>query len=88
MRGCWATNAPPQVGCWLVNTGWTGGPYGEGERISLPHTRAMLRAALERRARERPSSRHPEFGLMIPKLPKRAERDLRPPRHLERPSGL
>ena len=35
-----------KVDCWLVNTGWSGGPYGTGERISLRHTRAMLRAAL------------------------------------------
>ena len=35
-----------EVACWLVNTGWSGGPYGTGERISLRHTRAMLRAAL------------------------------------------
>ena len=42
-----------KVDCWLVNTGWSGGPYGTGERISLRHTRAMLHAALGRRARER-----------------------------------
>ena len=35
-----------EVACWLVNTGWSGGPFGTGERISLRHTRAMLRAAL------------------------------------------
>src|ERR671918_1070724 len=35
-----------QVDCWLVNTGWSGGPYGTGKRMSLPHTRAMLQAAL------------------------------------------
>ena len=35
--------------CWLVNTGWIGGPYGVGERISLPYTRAMVRAALARK---------------------------------------
>ena len=34
------------VSTWLVNTGWTGGPYGEGNRMSLDHTRAMVRAAL------------------------------------------
>ena len=31
---------------WLVNTGWSGGPYGTGHRMSIKHTRAMLRAAL------------------------------------------
>ena len=36
---------------WLVNTGWTGGPYGTGERMDIAHTRAMVRAALERRPR-------------------------------------
>jgi phosphoenolpyruvate carboxykinase (ATP) len=34
------------VQCWLVNTGWVGGPYGVGKRISIRHTRALLNAAL------------------------------------------
>lgn len=34
------------IQCWLLNTGWTGGPYGIGQRVSLPVTRALLRAAL------------------------------------------
>jgi phosphoenolpyruvate carboxykinase (ATP) len=56
-----------EVECWLVNTGWSGGPFGTGERISLAHTRAMLRAALSGELAKAPFRRHPEFGLMIPK---------------------
>ena len=37
------------VPVWLVNTGWTGGPYGTGERMNIAHTRSMVRAALEGR---------------------------------------
>jgi ATP-dependent phosphoenolpyruvate carboxykinase len=35
-----------RVGCWLLNTGWVGGPYGVGKRISIRYTRALLGAAL------------------------------------------
>jgi phosphoenolpyruvate carboxykinase (ATP) len=55
-----------EVDCWLVNTGWSGGPFGTGERISLRHTRAMLQAALKGELASMPFRRHPEFGLMIP----------------------
>ncbi len=51
---------------WLVNTGWTGGPFGVGERMKLSHTRAMLRAALEGRLDEAPTEKDPIFGLEIP----------------------
>ena len=59
-------HAPPRGHCWLVNTGWSGGPYGTGERISLRHTRALLHAALEGKLANVPFQRHAEFGLMIP----------------------
>jgi phosphoenolpyruvate carboxykinase (ATP) len=52
--------------CWLVNTGWSGGPFGTGERISLPHTRAMLDAALEGKLAGVACREHPLFGLLVP----------------------
>ncbi len=51
---------------WLVNTGWTGGPYGIGHRMSLTHTRALLRAALSGQLKDVPFSPDPVFGLAIP----------------------
>ncbi len=55
-----------EADCWLVNTGWSGGPYGTGERIRLTHTRAMLRAALGGKLEGVALRRHPELGLMMP----------------------
>ncbi len=51
---------------WLVNTGWTGGPYGEGTRIDLPHTRAMLAAALSGALDDVDTRRDPVFGFAVP----------------------
>lgn len=52
--------------CWLVNTGWTGGPYGEGHRMKLAYTRAMIRAALDGRLDRVPTRPDPIFGLDVP----------------------
>jgi phosphoenolpyruvate carboxykinase (ATP) len=52
---------------WLVNTGWTGGPYGEGSRMKLPYTRAMVRAALDGRLDEVETTTVPLFNLDIPR---------------------
>ncbi len=52
--------------CWLVNTGWTGGPYGEGERMSLAHTRTLLRAALDGSLRNVETRTDPIFGISVP----------------------
>ena len=57
--------ATHEVKCWLVNTGWGGGPYGVGKRMAIAHTRAMVNAAIEGRISER-FSREPFFGLHIP----------------------
>jgi phosphoenolpyruvate carboxykinase (ATP) len=54
------------VQCWLVNTGWTGGPFGVGQRMRLSHTRAMIRAALAGRLDRVPVRREPVFGLDVP----------------------
>ncbi len=53
---------------WLVNTGWTGGPYGIGSRTKLPYTRAMISAALKGILDEAPSEIEPVFGLKIPNI--------------------
>jgi phosphoenolpyruvate carboxykinase (ATP) len=51
---------------WLVNTGWTGGPYGTGTRMKLSHTRAMVRAALSGALDGAKFTRDPVFGFEIP----------------------
>jgi phosphoenolpyruvate carboxykinase (ATP) len=52
---------------WLVNTGWTGGAYGTGQRMSIKHTRALLRAALDGSLAQVEFETDPFFGLAIPK---------------------
>lgn len=51
---------------WLVNTGWTGGPFGVGERIPLPITRAMIRAVLSGQLDSISTRTDPYFGLYVP----------------------
>jgi phosphoenolpyruvate carboxykinase (ATP) len=51
---------------WLVNTGWSGGGYGVGKRMKLPHTRAMVRAALDGSLQGVSTTTHPVFGLHMP----------------------
>ena len=54
------------VNVWLVNTGWSGGGYGVGKRISLKHTRAMITAALEGELNGVEYAEHEVFGLHMP----------------------
>ena len=55
-----------QAACWLVNTGWVGGPFGVGSRMRLPYTRAMLNALLDGSLHDVPAQPHPVFGVMVP----------------------
>jgi len=53
--------------CWLINTGWTGGPFGVGKRISIHHTRALLNAALSGELAGVEFYTDPIFGFEVPK---------------------
>ena len=52
--------------CWLVNTGWVGGPYGVGKRISIRYTRALLNAALTGLLDNVNYTTDPVFGFEVP----------------------
>src|SRR5437763_16270925 len=54
--------------CYLVNTGWSGGPFGIGKRITIAHTRAMVHAALSGALDAAPTWTDPIFGLRVPQL--------------------
>lgn len=58
--------AKQKVHVWLINTGWSGGPYGVGKRIRIAHTRAMVQAALTGRLNDAPTARDQNFGLAVP----------------------
>jgi phosphoenolpyruvate carboxykinase (ATP) len=52
--------------CWLVNTGWTGGPYGIGSRMKIQHTRALLNAVLNGTLDEVEMQTDPIFHFQVP----------------------
>lgn len=56
-----------QVNVWMINTGWTGGPYGIGNRMKLGYTRAMITAALEGKLEQVEYETCPVFGVAFPK---------------------
>jgi phosphoenolpyruvate carboxykinase (ATP) len=58
--------AQHDVKCWLVNTGWSGGAYGVGQRMSIKYTRALLSAALKGELDNVQYETDPVFGLAIP----------------------
>ena len=55
-----------RVAVWLVNTGWTGGPYGVGRRMPIAATRAIVRAALSGALDAAPTRVDPVFGVQVP----------------------
>jgi phosphoenolpyruvate carboxykinase (ATP) len=55
-----------KVNVWMINTGWTGGAYGTGNRMKLSYTRAMITAALEGKLDDVAYNDHPVFGVAIP----------------------
>jgi len=58
--------AKHNVNCWLVNTGWTGGPYGEGSRMPIKETRALLTAALDGSLNSVSFRKDENFGFLVP----------------------
>ena len=70
------------VACWLVNTGWSGGPYGVGKRMKIGYTRAMVNAAIEGSLADTEFTIEPFFGLAIPKHVPGVPDDLLDPRNV------
>jgi phosphoenolpyruvate carboxykinase (ATP) len=54
------------VSCWLVSTGWTGGPHGQGKRMPIKETRALLTAALNGSLNAAPMRKDAVFGFEVP----------------------
>jgi phosphoenolpyruvate carboxykinase (ATP) len=52
--------------CWLINTGWSGGPYGEGERMKIAYTRAMVKYALDGTLAKGSFDLDPIFNVQVP----------------------
>lgn len=58
--------AQHDAACWLVNTGWSGGPYGVGSRMKIAHTRAMIRSILNGSLAGIATTPDPIFGVQVP----------------------
>jgi phosphoenolpyruvate carboxykinase (ATP) len=58
--------AQDNAACWLVNTGWSGGPYGVGSRMKIAHTRAMIRSILNGSLAGIATVPDPIFGVQVP----------------------
>ncbi len=69
-----------RTACWLVNTGWTGGPYGVGRRMPIEVTRALLAAALDGSLDDSEFRTDPHFGFAVPRRVGGIDRALLDPR--------
>jgi phosphoenolpyruvate carboxykinase (ATP) len=67
--------------CWLVNTGWSGGAYGVGQRMAIAHTRALVRAALAGDLGKAPVRQEGHFGLYVPESCPEVPSDVLDPRN-------
>jgi phosphoenolpyruvate carboxykinase (ATP) len=65
---------------WLINTGWTGGSFGVGERISITHTRAIIAAVLNNQLEKAEYLLHPTFGVAVPQYCPGVPREILNPR--------
>lgn len=54
------------VSVWLINTGWSGGAYGTGQRMKIGYTRAMISAVMQGKLQQANTKQHPVFGMHIP----------------------
>ncbi|HYM67645.1 MAG TPA: phosphoenolpyruvate carboxykinase (ATP), partial [Patescibacteria group bacterium] len=70
----------PHADVWMLNTGWVGGPYGIGERMSIAHTRAIVHAVLEGKLRGVSTHEDPIFKLQIPDHVPHVPREVLDPR--------
>ncbi len=80
--------AEHQANCWLVNTGWTGGAYGVGERVKIAYTRAMVNAALSGQLDGVKFVPDPVFGVHIPTECPGVPAELLQPRNLWKDKAL
>ncbi len=67
--------------CWLVNTGWSGGAYGEGERMKIAYTRAVVNAALDGKLESAGFRPDPNFGVLVPETCPEVPGDVLNPRN-------
>ena len=72
---------------WLVNTGWTAGPYGTGHRMPIPHTRAMIRAVLAGSIAEDGFAPDPVFGVQVPQAVPEVPPEVLSPRNTWKDKG-